>query len=157
MAATYALAADLRDWTGQTTAELPDADAQRLLVLAERDIDGIAGIGRPLDTTTGKRFTPSSLSTLQALVLKRVTCAQAEYRQAMGDDFFIRGQFDSTNGPDFSTNGRLPRIAPAAWRELAVSGLIRLSTTTGGRWGSKHFPDPDDPEPATFRESFERG
>lgn len=156
MSLTYATIADLRDWTGQDSATLTDSEATRALTLSERDIDGLSPVLHPINTTSGRRYSPASLSALQAIVLQRATCAQAEYILSMGEDFFIRGQYDSVNGPDFSTSGRLPRIAPAVWRELAGSGLVRLSTTTGRRYFNPKV-DEDFDQKATVRDEFERG
>lgn len=153
---TYATATDLRDWTGQTEAELPTADAERVLTLAERDIDALSPLDRALDTTTGRRFIPADLSTRDQLVLSRITCAQAEYRLVMGNEFFTRGQYQEVNGPDFTTKGRLPRVAPSVWQELAGSDLIRFGTTTGTGGYLRDRTEPDS-RPRHWRDEFERG
>jgi len=151
----YATASDLRSYTGLSSTDMPDATASALLAKSERDIDSICVVDRPV-LTDGRRFDPSALSDAEALALRRATCAQAEYRHVMGNDFFIRWQYRKVTGPDYTTEGTLSQIGPAVGRELAATGLARLSTTTatdvyGGRWGST----PDNP-PASPRESFER-
>lgn len=59
----------------------------------------------------------------QTLALSRATCAQVEYRNQQGEAFFVRSQYESVRGPDFTTQGKLPYIAPKAFRELAQTGL----------------------------------
>jgi hypothetical protein len=153
---TYATAAQLRAYTGDTTTTLPDAAAQALILGAERDIDSLAPVDRDVDPTTGLRFNPATLSAREALILQRATCAQAQYRKLMGPEFFIRGQYEQTSGPEFSTTGRLGIIGPATWRELRGNGFIRLSTSTatGSRMGWKPQPDFTIRHP---REEFEKG
>jgi hypothetical protein len=152
----YASATNLRDWTGRDSTSLTDADANRALVLAERDVDSLSPVSRPLDATTGRRFDVTALSSLETLVLQRATCAQAEYRLSMGEDFFVRGQYAQVDGPDFKTVGKLPRIAPGVWQELAGTGLIRFATTTGSALVRNRRAEPDFPirDPRT---DFERG
>lgn len=142
---TYATAAQLRTYIGVDSTVLPDADANALLTKAERDIDSIAIIDRPVDEVTGLRFNPTSLSTVEALTLQRATCAQAEYRREMGNEFFVRGQYQKTTGPNYSTEGKLGTIGPATWRELNGNGFIKLTTTTAG-YRQEWRPQPDFPQ-----------
>lgn len=153
---TYATAAQLRSYTGDTSQTLSDATAAALIEAAERDIDSLAPVDRDVDATTGLRFDPAALSTREALILRRATCAQAQYRQLMGSEFFIRGQYAEVNGPEFSTKGRLGIIGPATWRELKGNGFIRLTTTTstGDTLVWKPQPDFQQRHP---REEFEKG
>jgi hypothetical protein len=130
---SYATIAQLREWTGQDATALPDPTATTLLLAAQQDIDSLAVATQPLDATTGLRFDPADLDTARTLVLARATCAQAAYRQAMGEDFFTGGQYAEVSGPDYSTKGKLGRIAPRVYRELAGAGLVRLTTTTATR------------------------
>lgn len=132
---TYATVAQLRDYTGKTAGELPDEQAEQLLQKAERDIDSLALVGRPVIEATGLRFDPTALSATEALTLKRATCAQAEYRLEMGDSFFIRGQHGEVSGPEFSTKGTLGRIGPQTYNELKGAPLVRLTTTTSNPRG----------------------
>ncbi len=155
-AATYATPAQLRDYTGDDFLELPDTEALRLLRKAERDIDSLAPVDRPVLEATGLRFDPTALSGREALILQRATCAQAEYRREMGAEFFIRGQHEEVTGPEFSTKGKLGMIGPATWRELRGNGFIRLSTTTSTSAGLAWRPQPDFPV-RRQREEFERG
>lgn len=153
---TYATASQLRSYTGLDSTALPDATANALLEKAEGDIDSFAVIDRPYDETTGRRFVPANLSSTEALILRRATCAQAEYRRAMGSEFFVVGQYASVTGPDYSTTGQLGYIGPGTWRELAASGFIKLSTTTASRVQFKPEPQPDFPV-RSQRDEFEKG
>jgi hypothetical protein len=154
--ATYATPTQLRDYTGDDFLTLPDTEALRLLAKAERDIDSLAPVDRPVSEATGLRFDPTSLSGREALILQRATCAQAEYRREMGDEFFIRGQYEEVTGPEFSTKGKLGLIGPATWRELRGNGFIRLTTTTKTSDSLAWRPQPDFTKRRP-REEFELG
>lgn len=132
---TYATAAQLRDYTGKTEAELPDEDALLLIRKAETDLDSLAVVGRPtLDT--GHRFDPDTLSAVESAALTAACCAQAEYRLEMGPSFFIRGQHSEVSGPEFSTKGTLGRIGPQTMNALRKAPqLVRLTTTTSNPRG----------------------
>lgn len=155
----YATISELRAYTGQDSTALPDATATRAIEQAELDLDGLAVIGHPVNTTTGRRFDPTALSADRALALNRATCAQAQYRLAMGEEFFIMGQYAQVDGPDFTTRGTLPKVGPMVRRELAGSGLFRLTTSTrgavitsySGRVSEDEFPERD------ARPEFETG
>jgi hypothetical protein len=70
------------------------------------------------------RFNPSQLLEYNQLEsLKSAVCAQAEYMFNMGPKFFVEEQYSNVSGPDFSTKGKLPKIAPKARREMALAGL----------------------------------
>ena len=115
--------------------DLQDAEITALLVGATRDIDATVGAtNERLDD--GRRFDPSTLTTADAGVLSRATCAQAEYRKEMGERFFIRPQHAEVSGPDYGTKGKLQRIGPRVWDELAGSGVLRLSTQWAGSGSS---------------------
>jgi hypothetical protein len=73
----------------------------------------------------GTRWDIWAIEPFQVDALKRATCAQAEYRDQMGEDFYIRAQYQSVSGPEFHTTGALPLIGPKARRELNGSGLIQ--------------------------------
>ena len=155
--ATYATATELRTYAGADVATLPDATANRAIEQAELDLDGLSPVNHSLNTTTERRFTPSSLPTVQQIALRRATCAQAQYRLAMGEDFFIRGQHGKVTGPEFTVEGKLPRIGPQVWRELAGAGLINLTTTTGNRYTTEN-PRTEDWFPTRdARTEFEQG
>lgn len=86
----------------------------------------------------GTRLDIWAIGPSQVAQLLNATCAQAEYRDQMGEDFYIKAQWDSVSGPEFRTTGRLPLIGPKAMRELQGSGLIQYSgrariTTRAGR------------------------
>jgi len=142
---TYATATDLRTYTGLSSTDLPDNEANVLLVKAERDLDGLVVVNTVERTsentfaTTGRKFDPTTLADWQQVVLRDATCAQAEYRREMGDAFFIRGQHHEVTGPDYTTKGRLPRIAPGVWVAVGGTGLIKRTTTTYQRVAP---PDP---------------
>ena len=153
---TYATAAQLRTYMNLNSTALPDAEAQALIEAAERDIDSLAPVDRDMDPATGLRFAPASLSAREALVLQRATCAQAQYRRMMGEEFFIRGQYLEVAGPEFSTKGKLGVIGPATWRELRGNGFIRLTTTTSTGDSLVWKPQPDFPQRKP-REEFEKG
>lgn len=153
---TYATAAQLRTYTGLDNTALPDAAANALLNKAEDDIDALSVVNHSIDPTTERRFIPASLSTNEAMILRKATCAQAEYRREMGAEFFIRSQYKSVSGPDFSTTGILSYIGPAVYRHLAGSGFIRLSTTTTGQPRFQPKTE-DDFTQRNEREEFELG
>ena len=153
---TYATITQLRDYCQLTSTELPTDEATHLLEKAEGDIDALGIIDRPISATTGRRFTPTTMTTVDALILQRATCAQAEYRRTMGKDFFIRAQYKTVSSPDYSTSGVLSYVAPGVYRELAGSGFFRLSTTTSGI--RRYQPKIEDDFPyRTEREDFETG
>lgn len=127
----YATPAQLRTYTGLDSTALPDADASALIASAERDLDSVAVTRRQEDD--GHRFVVGDLNTREAAVLANAACAQAEYRREMGNAFFVRAQFETSKGPDFESTGTLPYIGPKVWRELAGSGLVKMSTSGQGR------------------------
>jgi hypothetical protein len=101
----------------------------------------------------GTRWDIWSIEPFQINCLRRATCAQAEYRDQMGEDFFIRAQYASVTGPEFQTTGQLPLIGPKARRELNGSGLIQYQArAVVGTSGSMAYaynrlggtPIPDD-------------
>jgi hypothetical protein len=75
----------------------------------------------------GTRWDIWQLQPAQVAQLRRACCAQAEYRDQMGEDFFTKAQWQSVSGPEFSTQGKLPIIGPKVHRELAGSGLVQYS------------------------------
>lgn len=74
--------------------------------------------GRHIDPTA------SDINENQLVALSNATCAQVEYRNAMGEAFFVRAQYDQVRGPDFTTTGKLPFLGPKTKRELTQSGLM---------------------------------
>lgn len=76
----------------------------------------------------GGRYNPSKLLRFNQLQgLKNAVCAQANYMFDMGSRFFVEAQYSSVAGPDFTTKGVLPKIAPQARREMALTGLIQAA------------------------------
>lgn len=134
MTPTYATQTDFEAYVEGWDTDNPEALA-RLLERAERDIDALAVTMTPLDS--GLKFDPEDMTAADAAVLMRATCAQAEYRFLMGEEHFAKAQFDRVGGPDFTTEGRLPYIGPKVFRELAGTGVIPMSTTTGPTDSSK--------------------
>jgi hypothetical protein len=49
----------------------------------------------------------------------------------MGEEFFVKAQYQSLSGPDFSTSGRLPRIGPKVWDELVRCDLLDYANSYG--------------------------
>lgn len=101
----------------------------------------------------GTRWDIWAIMPFQVDALRRATCAQAEYRDQMGEDFYIRAQYASVTGPEFTTTGRLPLIGPKVRRELNGSGLIQYSaravvgTSMGAAYAYDRLggtPIPDD-------------
>ena len=129
--AEYATAAEFEIYVEDGTVDwttLNAADLEKLLQAAQRDVDrylrnwGIVEsngwrFGLP-KTTNQKRLTAE-----QVVSLSRITCARAEYRFHMGNQFFARDQRQSANGPHFSVQGKLDRIGPKVREELTASGM----------------------------------
>lgn len=133
---TYATAADVKTYTEVSSLDaLTDPQIDALIEKAERDIDNAVGV-HDVNPDTGLKFTPLTLETRDVDSLMRATCAQAEYRHVMGAEFFIRPQYESVNGPEFSTNGKLPIVGPETWKELENGGLLRLTTSWAKSGGS---------------------
>lgn len=118
---TYTTVAELESYTGGTGLDT-DA-AERLLTFAERDIDRAAGVFAMFPN--GRKFDPPRMVNVQASALSLATCAQAEYRLAKGEQFFIEDQPDSLSAPDYSRQGKEPRIGPKAKEHLWQGGLLR--------------------------------
>jgi hypothetical protein len=127
---TYATIQDFKTYAPQYAA-LSDNEITSLLEHAERDVDTALG-AHSVNDDTGLKFDPVSLTVVRKNSLTQATCAQAEYRQLMGPTFFIRGQYASVSGPDFQTQGKLPRVGPKVWDELGRADLLRLTTTWCG-------------------------
>lgn len=116
--------------------------------IPEVTVDGSSLTGTPnveVVVVPGRKVNPLvDLNENQALALAYATCAQVEFRNAMGEDYFVRPQFDSVKGPDFTTAGRLPMIGPKVKRELSGTGLIlkggRAVAGAGRRGVGKGWP-----------------
>ncbi|MGI8511399.1 MAG: hypothetical protein ACR2NH_02095 [Solirubrobacteraceae bacterium] len=117
----YATVADLQSYIeGGTT--LDAAALERVLERAERDVDNLLG-DYDRDPDTDRKLAPDTLPAHQQRALRRATCAQAEYRIAMGEQFFIEDQFQFVAGPDFQRRGRLGYVGQRVLGELADSGF----------------------------------
>lgn len=122
----YATVADFKAFS-TLHGSLQDEEIVNLLKNATMDID--ATVGSTMDILEdGRKFDPSTMTTVDARVLSRATCAQAEYRKEMGERFFIRGQYSSVSGPDYNTQGKLPRVGPKVWDIISGTNILRLTT-----------------------------
>lgn len=116
-------------WTTDDPAALG-----KMLEQASADLDQILGdydLNEDGDFA-GLKLDREELDYTEDRAISRACCAQTEYRFHMGEEFFIRPQFSSTTGPEFSTSGRPPTVAPKAMRELAGTGLLRNTVALGG-------------------------
>lgn len=134
--ATYANEGDLTNYASGTAYDnelnaAPDID--RLIQLAEPDIDHACGQVWAPNPDGGRLWTPADLDPADAAGLARATCAQVLYRLEMGDEFFVRAQRERISGRAFSAEGKLPIVGPQAWRELEITSLVRRTTSTTGR------------------------
>jgi hypothetical protein len=137
---TYTTVAACRAYAA-TDVALPADDTQLgdLIAKAERDVDTVLS---PATTraANGLKLVPGDLAGWQADALSRATCAQVEYRVVMGPEFFIKAQYDSVSGPDFTTRGELPRVGPQVYVELSETGLREVSDWASVRLTT--FPAP---------------
>lgn len=109
-----------------------DGDLELVIERAERQIDSLLGPW-PLQANGRKMGAPTGVNELdltpdQANVLSAATCAQAEYRIQMGEPFFVKAQRTKVSGPEFTTEGKLPRIGPKVADELLAAPELRLRT-----------------------------
>lgn len=137
MPPTYATEADLAAYVAGTAYEgrIPaDAPARdRLLELAERDLDQQAFLALEADAATGRKILLGDLDVQEKAGLSAAACAQAVYRVEMGDEHFTRAQRERVTGRAFAAEGKLPILGPQASRELAAAGLFARTTTLGRR------------------------
>jgi hypothetical protein len=127
----YATITDVKDYVQGNGIQLPDdTRIQTLIDRSERDIDWITGSWAVINTTTGRRFDPTTMVAFQATQLKYATCAQVEYRLLHGETFMAKAQHeivrlqDDQGAAEFR-QGTLPYIGPKVIRELQVGGLMR--------------------------------
>lgn len=133
---SYATLSDYENYIG--TEPVDEDAAQRALDQAEKDVDSIAGPWA-VQTETGRKFLSApdtflpGLQEWQVQKLKDAVCAQAQYRETMGEEFFVQGQYTSVSGR-FGVSGKLPYIGPQTIRELQNTGLVKSTTNSrGGR------------------------
>jgi hypothetical protein len=115
-------------------AGFSDDYLDRVLELASRDVDEYAGgfpyLGGPLKfiTDADPLTWNTSLLDLHTNAIVAATCAQAEYRLAKGDQFFVEAQLPTT---DFTTGQQMiePRFGPKAREELRRAGIQFRATT----------------------------
>jgi hypothetical protein len=137
--AAYATNAEFEAYVeGWTTTN--GAALTRLLERASRDIDALMGPRRILTTGTyaGLKYDPTKLADAYADALSRATCAQAEYRFAIGEEEFAQhGTAGRVKGPDFEvelakgSSGGRPRIGPKVAVELEPLLPFRRLTARG--------------------------
>jgi hypothetical protein len=103
----------------------------RLLERASRDVD--AALTAYVPETNGLKLgdlstgaNPKLLVPSDIVAVTRATCAQAEYRFTMGEDFFRKDEYEFVAGADFSRRGALSRLAPKARQELGIVGLLGI-------------------------------
>jgi hypothetical protein len=129
---TYATAEDFEAYVpGWVTDN--EAALKAILVRAERDVDLILGLW-DLDPVTGLKWTPATeLASYEAAALRDATCAQAEYRIALGADFFVTPRPRRVSGPDFTEewDQAQPHIGPKVWIELARAPRLRKPVGLG--------------------------
>lgn len=151
--AAYATQADFEAYVEGWVTDDPDA-LDRLLIRATDDVDSILGDYVLYDSGPymGRKLNPpDDLTFTENRALTRATCAQAEYRNTMGEEHFVRPRLHSSSGPEFTIDESVPWIGPKAMRELAGTGLIRNTIALGaGRrvpsWLPivRNLPDFDD-------------
>lgn len=118
---------------------MPDAEANHQLIRAQRDIDTGSGLWKIYDDTGLKFFTLGVgvdalvLDALQLRSVREATCAQAEYRMTTGNDFMVKDQYAQESGPDYSSSGKLRKLAGEAYTLLHRAGLLRLGGQSAGR------------------------
>jgi hypothetical protein len=112
----YCTQQDVEDYI-ESWVTVDPAKLERELDRAELDIDRL--MYRPPQLYNGRRLDVSQLADDELDALKRAVCAQFEYRQLMGYEFFAKAQWQTVSGPDFNTTGRQPYIGPKVWRELS--------------------------------------
>ncbi len=113
----YATPSNLRAYLNVTATELNDAAAQRVLLQAEKDVDRVCG--PPSDSAAMRVFIPTDLTVTERSSLVDATCAQAEYRLARGEQFFIAHASGES------------RYGPKMREELSRGGLRQLVLSTG--------------------------
>lgn len=119
---TYATVADFKAWSVMDPMPA-DADIQKALDRAEIDVDSY--LPGPIIEDTGLHVDPATLLTWQVQRLRDATCAQAEYRLELGEEFFQQSSNDEViQGPDFTISGRRSRFSPVAAQLLRTASLL---------------------------------
>lgn len=128
---SYATRDDLADYAPQVTGT--DAALDLLLKQASLDIDRFLGaIPKSATATPPFKFDLTKLDAATAEGLTFATCAQAEYRDHMGPEFFITSTEQVIQGPDFTIKnggggGAGNYLGPKAVDELLSYGLLRTT------------------------------
>ena len=126
---TYATQAECQLYT-EGLVVTDAAQFGRIIDRAERDIDQLLTV--PGDSaTTGPKLSAADLAAMTPRDRERIkfaTCAQVEYRVAMGEKFFSTHQHKSARGPDFSVEGMLPYIGPKVEGELESFAFVPVGT-----------------------------
>lgn len=126
---TYATVSDFEDYSEDWTTTDP-AKLEKIIEAAERDVDRILPYQGARPDSQMLKIDPAQLGARDKDALMRATCAQAEYRIQMGAAFFRKAQHQSVSGPQFSTQGTLPRIGPKVTEELASFSRGKASWAT---------------------------
>lgn len=129
-----------KQWVQTNFNGLPPPAVNWQVPLLTVNTSGIvpAGTNATVIQVPGRKINPlTDLDENQVAGLSNAVCAQVEYRNAMGERFFIRPQYSSVRGPDFTTQGRLPMISPKARRELSQNGLIMTAGRAAVAWGRR--------------------
>jgi hypothetical protein len=150
--AAYADQADFEAFVeGWVTTDAAALD--RLLERASDDVDSILGAYDVIETGTyaGRKIDPTddAIGYADGRALVRATCAQAEYRNAIGERQLARPLLHGVGGPDFSHTNPVPHIGPKTWRELSGSDLLRNRISIGRQatrppWYGFSYNDPDE-------------
>lgn len=138
--ATYATAGDLRAYPVDSGVGLPPVDAagdaqlDRLLVRAERDVDRQLGF-YIIDAATGLKFSPAALTVFPM----RSATPSSERRALKPSSALLREDVEgmmigaddgvAAVGPVSFSRFPVPRIGPKVAEELAGTGLVLWSAT----------------------------
>ncbi len=141
------------------TVEAVGSLAEQRLPVMTADKTGLTGTNPSVTVTQivggGLTYNPYWLNARDSYALNRALCAQAEYRDQMGEEFFIKAQWRSVSGPEFNTQGSLPMIGPKVRRELAGTDLIqrgaRAVISPANRRAQAYFPSGGTPIPDDWR------
>lgn len=122
---TFADRDDFEDYVEGWSTTDPDG-LDRLLYRAQMDVNRLL-VG-PADAVTGLRVNVARLTVHQANELANAVCAQAEYRNAMGEEFFRRNEPMQISGPDFSRQGRSGYFGDKVRGHLRQAGLLPMTS-----------------------------
>lgn len=130
MARVYATLADYRTWSSD--AITPDARVTWLLARASEDVDrALIGAIYPVDTN-GMPTDTNDIATFN-----EATCAQAAFRNELGDDTGAASRNDSTSIGGISIHRAqgtaaqaMPPLGPEALKILHLAGAVGVAAMT---------------------------